>query len=74
MAKQEYDLLEELLLLHPVKLTGEAKGYERLGDKVRMINLDTFGDRYNNCWLKVYTSNKGEYFTHAYTGGKRVYI
>lgn len=74
MTSAEEILLNELLELHPVKLTGAAAGYERKGDKVRMINMDTFGDRWNNCWIKIYSSSKGEYFTHYYTGSKRVYL
>jgi hypothetical protein len=74
MTPAEEALLNELLELHPVALTGDAAGYERKGDYVRMINMDTFGDRYNNCWIKIYTSSKGEFFTHTYTGGKRVYL
>jgi len=74
MTQSEKDVLEELTTMFSEKLTGEASGYERVGNKVRMINMDTFGDRYNNCWLKIYTSNKGEFFTHSYTGNKRVYL
>jgi hypothetical protein len=74
MTHSEMNLLEELLELHPIALKGNGAGYERKGDSVRMINMDTFGDSYKNCWIKIYTSSKGEYFTHAYTGGKRVYL
>ena len=74
MTISELQLLNELIELHPVALKGYASGYERKGNYVRMINLDTFGERYNNCWIKIYTTNKGEYFTHTYTGNKRVYL
>jgi hypothetical protein len=74
MTPSEEALLNELLELHPIALTGNGAGYERKGNYVRMINLDTFGERYNNCWIKIYTTLKGEYFTHAYTGSKRVYL
>jgi hypothetical protein len=74
MTSSEVELLNELMELHPIALTGNAAGYERKGNQVRMVSMDTFGERYNNCWIKIYTSSKGEFFTHAYTGGKRVYI
>jgi hypothetical protein len=74
MTRSEVELLEELMELYPVALKGNAMGYERKGDYVRMMNMDTFGERYNNCWIKIYTTSKGEYFTHAYTGSKRVYL
>ena len=52
---------------------GDAKGFKRCGNHVKMINLDTFGERYNNCWIKIYESSKGEFFTSSYIG-KRIYI
>ena len=46
----------------------------RKGNKVKMIFIDTFGDGWRNCWVKVRRSDKGEYFTMSYTGNKRTYL
>jgi hypothetical protein len=68
---------EVMMLLRDMfseKLTGKAKGYKRFGNYVKMIDMDTFGEDYRNNWIKIQESDKGEFFVHQYTGGKRVYI
>ena len=47
---------------------------ERQGDKVRMIEMDTFGEDYRNRWIKIQSTEKGEYFTSYYLGNKRKYL
>lgn len=70
MEKLIYDKYKDQF---PVRLTGEASNFERLGNKVRQIEMDKFGEDYRNCWIKVYSNSKGEYFTSKYIG-KRIYI
>ncbi len=68
--KKVYNLLRDDLA---EPLTGDACGFKRCGNYVKMINMDTFGDRYNNCWIKIYSDNNGEYFKSTYLG-RRVRI
>lgn len=42
--------------------------------KVKHVNLDTCGDNYRNCWMKLNETSKGEYFTSSYYGNSRKYI
>jgi hypothetical protein len=65
-----YNLLRDDL---SENLSGDAFGFKRCGNYVKMINMDTFGDRYNNCWIKIYSDNNGEYFKSKYLG-RRVRI
>jgi hypothetical protein len=65
-----YELREEFA--EPIT-NGDAKGFKRFNNYVKMIDMDTFGDRWNNTWIKIYENTKGEYFTSTYIG-KRVYI
>ena len=46
----------------------------RIGDFVKIVNMDKFGDDWRNTWVKVYESSKGEFFKMAYLGGKRTYL
>lgn len=71
--KAENSLLNELRDLFSEELDGDATGFKRCGNYVKQTQIDTFGERYNNCWIKIHTSGKGEYFTSSYMG-RRIYI
>ena len=68
MTVSERVLFNELREELAERLDGDASGFIRCGNFVKMINMDTFGDRYNSCWIKVYSDNSGEYFTSSYVG------
>ncbi len=65
-----------LRLILAEEVTTECGRYTvlRSGDFVRLIAIDTCGDNYRNCWLKVNSTQKGEYFTSTYLGAGRIYL
>ena len=58
-----------------IEIVETAQGWpvQKLGNKVRQIDLDTFGEDYRNCWIKLQESEKGVFFYSAYFG-KRIYL
>jgi len=76
MTQSEKALYNELIKEFGELVFEEGANYPTLirkGNKVKFISLDTFGEDYRNCWLKIYTTSKGEYFTSTYVG-KRIYL
>jgi len=47
--------------------------YDFFNEKIKFVNLDTFGDDYRFNWLKVKENSKGFYIEFEYYGG-RIYI
>ena len=47
--------------------------YDFFNEKIKFVNLDTFGDDYRFNWLKVKENSKGFYIDFEYYGG-RIYI
>ena len=59
-----------------IEIVETEKGWEveRFGNKVRQIDIDTFGEDYRNCWIQLYETSKGVFFTSSYFGNKRIYL
>jgi hypothetical protein len=74
MTTGEKSLLKQLKE-DAIEIVETAKGWsvQKLGNKVRQINIDTFGEDYRNCWVKLQESGKGIFFYSAYFG-KRIYL
>lgn len=57
-----------------IETTLEGVEVYRVGNRVKLVNMDTFGEVYRNNWLKVSNTDKGEFFVSSYMGGMRVYL
>lgn len=55
-------------------VTFEGSKFFRCGRFVKQVSMDTFGDVYRNCWIKIQESSKGEFITSTYIGGGRIYL
>ena len=75
MTQGEKSLLAELKeYFTTIVSTIEGLKVERLGDKVRILEMDTFGEDYRNRWIKLRYTSKGEFFSCYYWGNKRMYL
>jgi hypothetical protein len=69
----ERKVLNELREFFSESVDGEPE-LMRCGDFIKFRHMDTFGDRWNNNWIKIYSTDKGEYFKMHYLGNKRIYL
>ena len=73
----EVNLLSELrdIFAEECEVDGYNKtDFKRVGNYIKMADMDTFGEDYRNKWVKIKSNSKGEYFTIKYLGNNRIYI
>lgn len=76
MTKSEKIALNALRFDLSEEITAEEGRFTllRVGNLVRMIDIDTFGEDYRIRWVKVKENRKGEFFNIQYLSGSRIFI
>lgn len=54
-------------------VTFEGIEFYKCGKFVKQTEIDTFGEDYRNCWMKIQESGKGFFVNPSYIG-RRIYL